>query len=117
MFDYSQNDLATIDKTLEPLLARAKDHAAQTEQLAMDVTRLMSVRPEQFDLSVKQPFFQRLMQNFAGQTAANVNNLYEMQRIGWRYIQILNERDLMMAHSMITNTNGEKTYAKEFEFS
>jgi regulator of sigma D len=116
MFDYSQNDLATIDKTLEPLLARAKDHAAQTEQLAMDVTRLMSVRPEQFDLSVKQPFFQRLMQNFAGQTAANVNNLYEMQRIGWRYIQILNERDLMIAHSMITVKNNLMTLAvKETE--
>ena len=84
MFNYSNHDLATIDKTLEPLLARAKDHAAQTEQLAMDATRLLSVREDQLAISAKQPFFQRLAQRFTGQSAANVTNLYEMQRIGWR---------------------------------
>ena len=116
MFNYSNHDLATIDKTLEPLLARAKDHAAQTEQLAMDATRLLSVREDQLAISAKQPFFQRLAQRFTGQTAANVTNLYEMQRIGWRYIQILNERDLMMAHSMITVKNNLMTLAvKETE--
>ncbi len=116
MFNYSNHDLATIDKTLEPLLARAKDHAAQTEQLAMDATRLMSVREDQLAISAKQPFFQRLAQHFTGQTAANVNTLFEMQRIGWRYIQILNERDLMMAHSMITVKNNLMTLAvKETE--
>jgi|GEM_PF-1640842 len=116
MFIYSQKDLNTIDPILEPLFARAKDHAAQTEQLAMDATRLMSVRPDQFEIIAKQPFFKRLAANFNGQTAANVNNLYEMQRIGWRYIQILNERDLMMAHSMITVKNNLMTLAvKETE--
>ncbi len=111
MFAYSQKDLNTIDPILEPLFARAKEHAAQTEQLAMDATRLMSVRPDQFEISAKQPFFKRLLANFNGQTVANVNNLYEMQRIGWRYIQILNERDLMMAHSMITVKNNLLTLA------
>ena len=116
MFIYSQKDLNTIDPILEPLFARAKEHAAQTEQLAMDATRLMSVRPDQFEMSAKQPFFKRLAANFNGQTADNVNNLYEMQRIGWRYIQILNERDLMMAHSMITVKNNLMTLAvKETE--
>lgn len=116
MFTYSQKDLNTIDPILEPLFARAKEHAAQTEQLAMDATRLMSVRPDQFEMSAKQPFFKRLAANFNGQTADNVNNLYEMQRIGWRYIQILNERDLMMAHSMITVKNNLMTLAvKETE--
>ena len=111
MFTYSQKDLNTIDPILEPLFARAKEHAAQTEQLAMDATRLMSVRPDQFEMSAKQPFFKRLAANFNGQTVANVNNLYEMQRISWRYIQILNERDLMMAHSMITVKNNLLTLA------
>ncbi len=111
MFAYSQKDLNTIDPILEPLFARAKDHAAQTEQLAMDATRLMSVRPDQFEMSAKQPFFKRLAANFNGQNTANINNLYEMQRIGWRYIQILNERDLMMAHSMITVKNNLLTLA------
>ena len=111
MFTYSQKDLNTIDPILEPLIARATEHAAQTEQLAMDATRLMSVRPEQFEISAKQPFFKRLAANFNGETAVNINSLYEMQRIGWRYIEILNERDLMMAHSMITVKNNLLTLA------
>ncbi len=42
MFDYPPQELATLDKTLEPLLARAQEHAAEAEQLAMDATRLLS---------------------------------------------------------------------------
>ena len=120
MFNYSSRDLDVIDKTLEPILAHAKVRAAQAEQLAMDATRLMSVRPEQLEISTKQPFFKRLSQHFMGETTQNIvvsqNNLFEMQRIGWRYIQILIERDLMMAHSMITVRNNLMTLAvKETE--
>jgi len=115
MFDYSPNELATVDKTLEPLLARARDQAVETERLALDATRLLSVQAGQLAVCAKQPFFQRLFRQFKGQSltpeAVQVGVLYEMQRIGWRYLQILNERDLMMAHAMITVKNNLLTLA------
>jgi len=120
MFDYSPQELATVDQTLEPLLARARDQAAETEQLAMDVTRLLSVQATQLAVCAKQPFFLRLFRHFKGPSltpvAVQVGVLYEMQRIGWRYLQILNERDLMLAHAMITVKNNLLTLAvKETE--
>ncbi|MGI9212097.1 MAG: DUF1566 domain-containing protein [Methylococcaceae bacterium] len=115
MFDYSPQELATVDQTLEPLLARASDQAAETEQLAMDVTRLLSVQAGQLAVCAKQPFFLRLFRHFKGPSltpaAVQVGVLYEMQRIGWRYLQILNERDLMLAHAMITVKNNLLTLA------
>jgi hypothetical protein len=120
MFNPNATELATLDRTLEPLLARAKAHSAATEQLAMDATRLLSVRPEQLAIVAKQPFFQRVWGGLTGQTQAQIaashTQLFEMQRLGWRYLQLLNERDLMLAHTMITVKNNLLTLAvKETE--
>ncbi|WP_295404443.1 DUF1566 domain-containing protein [uncultured Thiocystis sp.] len=120
MFDASSSDLATLDRTLEPLLARARERSADTEQLAMDATRLLSVRPEQLGIVANQPFFKRAWRGLTGQTldqmAASQNPLFEMQRLGWRYLQLLNERDLMLAHTMIAVKNNLLTLAvKETE--
>jgi hypothetical protein len=120
MFNASATELATLDQTLEPLLARASERAAETEQLAMDATRLLSVRPDQLAIVVKQPFFNRLLGGLTGntqaQTTAAQTQLFEMQRLSWRYLQLLNERELMIAHTMITVKNNLLTLAvKETE--
>ncbi len=97
------------------MLGRAKERAAEAEQLAMDATRLLSVRPEQLAVTAKQPFYARLWRQLSGQPLASLtasqDQLFEMQRIGWRYIQMLNERDLMLAHSMIMVKNNLLTLA------
>ena len=120
MFNASATELATFDRTLEPLLARASARAADTEQLAMDATRLLSVRPDQLAIVVKQPFFKRLWGGLTGNTQAHTTaaqtQLFEMQRLSWRYLQLLNERELMLAHTMITVKNNLLTLAvKETE--
>ena len=120
MFNANATELATLDRTLEPLLARASERAAETEQLAMDATRLLSVRPDQLAIVVKQPFFKRLLGGLTGntqaQTTAAQTQLFEMQRLSWRYLQLLNERELMLAHTMITVKNNLLTLAvKETE--
>ncbi len=120
MFNASATEFATFDRTLEPLLARASARAADTEQLAMDATRLLSVRPDQLAIVVKQPFFKRLWGGLTGNTQAHTTaaqtQLFEMQRLSWRYLQLLNERELMLAHTMITVKNNLLTLAvKETE--
>jgi|GEM_PF-2010045 len=114
MFDTSRTELATLDATLEPLLNRAREQTAQAEQLALDATRLLSVRPEQLGVVSPQPFYRRLWVAFSGQPTGptpDEQRLYAMQKLGWRYLQMLNERDLMLAHGMITVKNNLLTLA------
>jgi protein-L-isoaspartate(D-aspartate) O-methyltransferase len=119
MFDYSTTELAKIDETLEPTLNWGATKVAETEQMALDATRLLSCTEDRLNDFQGQGFFKRCWFKLCGKHGeiqlANQNDLIEMQKYAWRYIDLLQERDLLMAHSIITVKNNLMTLAVEQE--
>jgi len=119
MYDYSSKELTVINKRLEPLLAQAAEHGVETQQLALDATRLLSCTGGRLDEYKDKGFFKRCWSRLSGKTGsmarANQNDLIEMQKVSWRYLTILQERDLMLAHSIIAVKNNLLTLAVKEE--
>ncbi len=119
MLTISPQELVRIDQQLDPLLARASTQVVQAQQLALDATRLLSCTEGRLREYQKAGFFKRCWFGLSGKTGslerANQNDLAEMQGISWRYLQLLQERDLMLAHSMITVRNNLLTLAIQEE--
>lgn len=119
MFNLNNNEIENIDKRLNPKIQWAEQNGVLAEQLAMDATRLLSCTNERFEEYKNKGFFNRCVSSFSGETAdmqrQNQNDLIELQKSGWRYLQLLNERDILMAHSLITIKNNLETLAIEEE--
>ena len=119
MFDYSNKELEAIDQVLEPKLAWAKDRTVEAEQLALDATRLLSCTEERLGEIYDRGFFTRCWYSLSGKhgevARANQNDLISMQKTAWRYINLLQERDLMLAHSILTIKNNLMTLAVDQE--
>lgn len=115
MYDLQPQELTAIDKELKPKLDWAEQNKDLAEQLAMDATRLMSCTEERLDEYKDKGFFNRCWASFSGKNAqmqrANQKDLIQMQKMGFRYLQMLNERDILMAHSLITIKNNLNTLA------
>lgn len=115
MFDMNDIELKEIDRTLEGKLDWAKTRSAETEQLAMDASRLLSCSETRLQEYAGQGFFKRCWYHFSGENAAleraTQDDLLNMQKYAWRYINILQERDLMLAYSIIVVKNNLKTLA------
>lgn len=98
-----------IDHKVEGMLDWAKTRQYEAEQLAMDAARLLSCTSERMDTVSRQGFFRRCWGRFSGETAAaeraNTGDLIQMQKISLRYINMLQEQQLMLAHSMLTLKN------------
>ncbi|MBB4284973.1 hypothetical protein [Roseospira goensis] len=109
MFDLAESEIKEIDDSLEPALAWAKDRRAQTEQLALDATRLLSCVEDRFEDYKSQGFFKRCWSTFSGKNSAieraNQSDLSEMQKYAWRYLALLQERELLAAQSMVVIKN------------
>lgn len=119
MFEYSSQELAQIDQQLDPLLALAGTQVEKTQQLALDATRLLSCTEGRFREYQSKGFFRRCWYTLSGKTGAlkraTLSDLVEMQKISWRYLNLLQERDLMLAHSIITVRNNLLTLAVQEE--
>lgn len=119
MFDYSGTELATIDGLLDPKLGWAKTRYAEAHQLALDSTRLLSCTQDRLDEYKSKGFFKRIWYKLSGKTGdiqrANQADLLDAQKIGWRYLELLNERDLLQAQSIIAVRNNLLTLATKEE--
>ncbi len=119
MFDYSGNELQTIDQQLDPILGYAQTKVAETQQLAFDATRLLSCTEDRFDDYRGQGFFRRCWSALYGKTGemqrANQKDLILMQKYSWRYINLLQERDLLLGHSLLAVRNNLLTLAIDEE--
>jgi TPR repeat protein len=115
MFDYSGNELKAIDEALEPKLAWAEQKLPEAEQLALDATRLLSCTENRLNEYADKGFFKRALYQLGGKSGdimrTNQADLLSMQKAAWRYISLLQERDLMMAHSILTIKNNLLTLA------
>lgn len=117
MFDCSPSEIQAIDGHLEAKLGWAKDRRALSEQMALDASRLLSCTEDRLASYHGQGFFKRCWFGLSGKNGAiqraNEKDLVEMQKYAWRYINLLQERDLLAAHSIITVKNNLMTLAVE----
>jgi len=115
MFDFSSSEIQTIDGVLEKKLAWANNRTALSEQMALDASRLLSCTEERLADCSGQGFFKRCWFTLSGKTGAieraNASDLLEMQKYAWRYINLLQERDLLEATSIIAVKNNLMTLA------
>jgi hypothetical protein len=98
-----------IDARVEGMLDWAASRTHEAEQLALDSARLLSCTGERMDRLAKQGFFKRCWSRFSGEASAmeraNTADLIQMQKTSLRYINMLQEQQLMMAHSMLSLKN------------
>jgi|GEM_PF-2310377 len=117
MFDLTKDEAVNIDKHLSKKVQWAEENSALAEQLAMDASRLLSCTDDRLQEYANKGFFKRCVASFSGKTSqmqrANQNDLIQLQKFGWRYLQVLNERDILTAHSLITIKNNLQTLAIE----
>ena len=107
------------DVLLEKKIAWAKERQAEAEQLALDAARLLSCTDDQLNKLSKQGFFKRCWNAFSGKNAslerANTANLLQMQKMSLRYITMLQEQQLMTAHSLLALRSNLLTLAAKQE--
>jgi hypothetical protein len=99
----------TLDSRIEQMLGWAAERKAEAEQLALDSARLLSCTGERMDRLSKQGFFKRCWSRFTGDASAmeraNTGDLIQIQKMGFRYINMLQEQQMLMAHSMLSLKN------------
>jgi hypothetical protein len=105
----TESEIKVMDAQVEGMLDWANTRKQDAEQLALDSARLLACTGDRMDRLSKQGFFKRCANRFTGKAAAderaNTNDLIQMQKISLRYINMLQEQQLMMAHSMLTLKN------------
>ncbi|MDL2216201.1 hypothetical protein LJB81_00540 [Desulfovibrio sp. OttesenSCG-928-M14] len=102
-------EIKTIDSKVEQMLDWASSRQAEAEQLSFDAVRLLSCTSDRLDKTKNQGFFKRCWNRFNGDAdaaeRANTGDLIQMQKISLRYINMLQEQQLMLAHSMLSLKN------------
>jgi len=115
MYELTTTSQGKIDAQLQGKLEWAESNKLQAEQLALDATRLLSCTTDRLETYRDQGFFKRCWCSLSGKNdemqKANQRDLVSMQQHAWRYINLLNERNILMAHSMITVKNNLMTLA------
>jgi len=115
MYELTTTSQGKIDAQLQGKLEWAESNKLQAEQLALDATRLLSCTTDRLETYRDQGFFKRCWCSLRGKNdkmqKANQRDLVSMQQHAWRYINLLNERNILMAHSMITVKNNLMTLA------
>jgi hypothetical protein len=105
----SETEIKSVDSQVEKMLDWAKSRQCEAEQLAMDASRLLACTDDRMDRLTKQGFFKRCWSRFSGAAAeaerANTGDLIQMQKVSLRYINMLQEQHLMLAHSMLSLKN------------
>lgn len=117
MTDEEQNEFdGVINQTIE----NAQGNGSRLMQIATDATRFLSVASNTIDQIKESGFFQRLhdllptgkrtqqldnLQNSVNSLSVSQEEIREMQKMSWRMIEQLNERNLLTADALITVKN------------
>lgn len=105
----SDTEIQTIDSQVEKMMDWAKTRQTEAEQLGMDSARLKACTGERLDRIKNQGFFKRCWNRFTGKTGemerANTSDLISMQKMACRYVNMLQEQQLLMAHSLLALKN------------
>lgn len=115
MLGCSESEITRIDAELDPILAWAETRTAEAEQLALDATRLLSCAGDRLTQYEGAGFVKRCRYRLSGKHGeilrANQKDLVEVSKYALRYIDLLLERDLLRADSLITVKNNLETLA------
>lgn len=99
----------SIDFQVEQMMDWAKTRSAEAEQLALDSARLMACTTDRVDRLKNQGFFKRCWNRLSGKAGemerANTNDIIQMQKTAFRYVNMLQEQQLLMAHSLLSLKN------------
>lgn len=99
----------SIDSQVEQMMDWAKTRSAEAEQLALDSARLMACTTDRLDRLKNQGFCKRCWYRFTGKAGemerANTNDIIQMQKMAFRYVNMLQEQQLLMAHSLLSLKN------------
>lgn len=99
----------SIDSQVEQMMDWAKTRNAEAEQLALDAARLMACTTDRVDRLKNQGFCKRCWSRLSGKAGemerANTNDIIQMQKTAFRYINMLQEQQLLMAHSLLSLKN------------
>lgn len=109
--NYSMSEVETkeIDSFVEQMIDNLHGNQAETEQLALDSVRLLSCTEDNYKKLQNQGFFKRCWSRMSGEAGRierdNTHSLIEMQKIGYRYINMLQQNQLLAAHSILSLKN------------
>ena len=109
--NYSMTEAETreIDSVVEQMINNLQRNQALTEQMALDSVRLLSCTEDNYKKLQNQGFFKRCWSRMSGAAGKlereNTHSLIEMQKIGYRYINMLQQNQLLAAHSILTLKN------------
>ncbi len=110
----------TYDSYAEQMLDHLHGNAVLTEQLSLDAVRLLSCCEDNFKKASNQGFFKRCWNTMTGVNGAlereNVACLAEMQKIGFSFLRMIQENQMLQAHSILSLKNNLNALAiKEAE--
>ena len=116
------------DGVITQTIENAQGNGSRLMQIATDATRFLSVASNTIDQIKESGFFQRLrdllptgkrtqqmndLQNSVNSLSVSQEEIREMQKMSWRMIEQLNERNLLTADALITVKNNLNTLAVE----
>lgn len=91
-------------QAVEALVALHRGNAAQTQQLALDASRLVSTSQARLEKQANAGFCKRLVRAINGKAAqdrlSNQVDMLQMQKIAWHYLQQLQQQNLINAQSI-----------------
>lgn len=115
----TQAEEKSIDSKIEQMMDWAKTRQIEAEQLALDSARLMACTTDRLDRLSRQGFYRRCWSRFNGEAGAmeraNVNDVIQMQKMAFRYVNMLQEQQLLMAHSLLSLKNNLNSLAVKEE--
>lgn len=127
-YEMTQEEQNEFDSSINQALDESKNNSSRLMQLATDATRFLSVASETVSQVKETGFFQRIkdllpskkhqeeisaMQNNVQNLAIAQQDIVEMQKMSWRLLEQLNERNLLTADALITVKNNLNSLSVE----
>jgi hypothetical protein len=96
-------------QTVNALVNQHRGHAALTQQLALDASRLITTSQERLAQQSGSGFFMRIASKISGKNGVNqLQNqvdMLQMQRFAWHYLKQLQQQNLINAQSIAVIRN------------
>ena len=103
-----ENDV-TFDKKLSRPLELARNNSFEAQRMATDCAQLLSSSTNRLEKIKNQGFFKRTANRLFGKTKdieqANMNDMHQLQKMAFRYLELVNKNNIMMLDSIITVKN------------
>ena len=127
-YEMTDEERQEYDVVIDETVENAKGNPSRLMQIATDATRFLSVASNTVEQVKESGFFQLLrdllpknkltqqmndLQNSVNSLSVSQEEIREMQKMSWRMIEQLNERNLLTADALITVKNNLNTLAVE----